>query len=168
MDLPIELAFERENDSHMETFLKSHLGRGVTASPGLCSANVEDSHLPGPTYGALDCTAELAAKLLSGSESPDVTGLSEAVKPKLGITETLPKPALAPPSLALGTLTDDLKGSRVSRLPPKVPCPSLFHPRARTVPIAQLQDVPVTETEKKGLTALAALAGVPSPPSGLT
>ena len=28
--------------------------------------------------------------------------------------------------------------------------------------------MPVTETEKKGLTALAPLAGVPSPPSGLT
>ena len=47
-------------------------------------------------------------------------------------------------------------------------CPSPFHPRARTVPIADLQDVPVTETEKKGLTALAPLAGVPPPPSGLT
>ena len=46
-------------------------------------------------------------------------------------------------------------------------CPSPFHPRARTVPIAELHDVPVTETEKKGLSALASLAGVPPPPSGL-
>ena len=35
---------------------------------------------PEPTYGALDRTAELLAKLLSGSEDPDVTALSEAVK----------------------------------------------------------------------------------------
>ena len=49
---------------------------------------------PEPTYGALDRTAELLAKLLSGSEDPDVTALSEAVKAKLGMTEPLPKPAL--------------------------------------------------------------------------
>ena len=41
---------------------------------------------PEPTHGALDRTAELSAKLLFGSEDPDVTGLSEAVKAKLGIT----------------------------------------------------------------------------------
>ena len=34
--------------------------------------------------------------------------------------------------------------------------------------MAELQDVPVTETEKRGQTALAPLAGVPHPPSGLT
>ena len=34
---------------------------------------------PEPTYGALDRTAERLAKLLSGSEDPDVTALSEAV-----------------------------------------------------------------------------------------
>ena len=33
---------------------------------------------PEPTYGALDRTAERLAKLLSGSEDPDVTALSEA------------------------------------------------------------------------------------------
>ena len=128
-------------------------------TPEVCPAYVEDSHLPGPTYGALDRTAELLAKLLSGSEDPDVTALSEAVRAKLGITEPLPKPALAPPSPGLSMLADDLKQSRVSRLLPKVTCPSPFHPRARTVPIAELQDVTVTETEKKGLTALATLAG---------
>ena len=47
-------------------------------SPEVCPANVEDSHLPGPTNGALDRTAELPAKLLSGSEDPDVTAQSEA------------------------------------------------------------------------------------------
>ena len=130
----------------------------------MCPAYVEDSHFSKPTYGALDRTAELLAKLLSGSEDPDVTALSEAVKAKLGITEPLPKPALGLPSQGLSTLADDLKRSRVSRLLPKVTCPSAFHPRARTVPIAELQDVPVTETEKKGLTALARLAGVPSSP----
>ena len=46
----------------------------------MCPAYVEDSHLSGPTYGALDRTAELLAKLLSGSEDPNVTALSEAVK----------------------------------------------------------------------------------------
>ena len=96
-----------------------------------------------------------------------MTALSEAVKAKLGITEPLPKPALLSPSPALSTLADDLKRSRVSRLLPKVTCPSPFHPRARTVPIAELQDVPVTETEKRGLSALAPLAGVSPSPSGL-
>ena len=123
---------------------------------------------PEPTYGALDRAAEPLAKLLSGLEDPDVTALSEAVKAKLGITEPLPKPALLSPSLGLSTLADDLKRSRVSRLPPKVTCPSPFHPRARTVPIAELQDVPVTETEKRGLSALAPLAGVSPSPSGVT
>ena len=47
---------------------------------------------PEPTHGALDPGAEPLAKLLSGSEDPDVTALSEAVKAKLGITEPLPKP----------------------------------------------------------------------------
>ena len=123
---------------------------------------------PEPTYGALDRTAEPVAKLLSGSKDPDVIALSEAVKAKLGITEPLPKPALLSPSPGLSTLADDLKRSRVSGLLPKVTCPSPFHPRARTVPIAESQDVPVTETEKRGLSALAPLAGVCPPPSGLT
>ena len=127
-----------------------------------------DALHPEPTYGALDRTAERLAKLLSGSEDPDVTALSEAVKAKLGITEPLPKPALLSPSPRSSTLADDLKRSRVSKLLPKVTCPSPSHPRARTVPIAELQDVPVTETEKRGLSALAPLAGVSLPPSGLT
>ena len=123
---------------------------------------------PEPTYGALDRTAEPLAKLLTGSEDPDVTALSEAVKAKLGITEPLPKPALLSPSPRLSTLADDPRRRRVSKLLPKVPCPSPFHPRPRTVPIAELQDVPVTRTEKRGLSALAPLAGVSPPPSGLT
>ena len=127
----------------------------------MCPAYAKAPHLPEPTHGALDRTAGLLAKLLSGSEDPDVTALSEAVKAKLGITEPLPQPALASPSPGLSTLADDLKRSKVT-------CPSPFHPRARTVPIAELQDVPVTETEKRGLSALAPLAGVPPPPSGLT
>ena len=134
----------------------------------MCPAYVEDCHLPGATYGALDRTAELLAKLLSGSEDPDVAALSEAVRAKLGITEPLPKPALASPSPRLSTLAGDLKRSRVSRLLPKVTYPSPFHPRARTVPIAELQDLPVTETEKKGLTALAPLAGRAPPSSDST
>ena len=133
-------------------------------TPEVCPAYVGDSHLPGPTYDALDRTAELLAKLLSGSKDADVTDLSEAVRAELGITEPLPNLALASPSPGLSKLADDLKRSRVSRLLPKVTCPSPFHPRARTVPIAELQDVPVTGMEKKGLTALAPLAGSPLPP----
>ena len=137
-------------------------------TPELCPAHVEDRHLPGPNYGSPDRTAELLAKLLSESEDPDVTTLSEGVRAKLGITEPVPKLALASPSPGLSTRTDDLKRSSVSRLLPKVACPSPFHPRARRVPIAELQDVPVTETEKKGLTALATLAGRPAHPSDPT
>ena len=126
---------------------------------------MKDPHLREPTYGALDRMAELLDKLLSGSEDPDVTAISEAVKAKYGITEPLPQPTLASSSPGLSTLAEDLKRSRVSRLLPKVTCPSPFHPRARTVPIAELQDVPVTETEKRESSALAPLAGVPPPPS---
>ena len=50
----------------------------------MCPASVKDPHLPEPTHGALDRTTELLAKLLSGSEDPDVKALSEAVKAKLG------------------------------------------------------------------------------------
>ena len=104
----------------------------------MCPAYAEESHSPGPTYGALDRTAELMAKLLFGSEDPDVTALSEAVKAKLGITEPLRMPALASASPGLSTVAEDLKRSRVSRLLPKVNCASPFHPRARTVPVAEL------------------------------
>ena len=131
-------------------------------APKVGPTRVEEQHHPRPTYGALDHTAELLAKLLSESEDPDVTALSEAIKARLGIAEPLPKPELSSPSPGLSTLAEDLKRSRVSRLLPKVTCPS----RARTVPMAELQDVPVTETEKRELSALAPLAGVS--PSGLT
>ena len=135
-------------------------------APEVGPTRVGEQHHPMPTYGALDHTGELLAKLLSGSEDPDVTALSEAIKAKLGIAEPLPKQELLSLSPGLSTLAEDLKRSRVSRLLPKITCPSPFHPRARTVPMAELQDVPVTETEKRGLSALAPLAGVS--PSGLT
>ena len=54
---------------------------------------MEGSHIPRPAYGTLDRTAELLARLLSGSEDPDVTALSEAIRAKLGITEPLTKQA---------------------------------------------------------------------------
>ena len=66
----------------------------TSRNPEVCPAYVEYSHLPGPAYGALDRTAELLAKLLSGLEHPDVTPVFEAVTAKLGITEPLCKPAL--------------------------------------------------------------------------
>ena len=135
-------------------------------APEVGPTRVEEQHHPRPTYGALDHTAELLTKLLSGSEDPDVTALSEAIKAKLGIAEPLPGPELPSLSPGLSTLAEDLKRSRVSRLLPKVTCPSPFHPRARTLPMAELQDVPVTEIEKRGLSALAPLAGVS--PSGQT
>ena len=134
-------------------------------APEVGPTRVEEHH-PRPTYGTLDQTAELLAKFLSGSEDPDVTALSEAIKAKLGIAEPLPKPEFLSLSPGLSTLAEDLKRSRVSGLLPKVTCPSPFHPRARTVPMADLQDVPVTESERRGLSALAPLAGVS--PSGLT
>ena len=86
----------------------------TSTNPEVCPAYVKDSHLPELTYGALDRTAELLAKRLSGSEDPDVTSLCEAIKAKLGITEPLPKPALATPSPRLSTLAEDLKRSRGS------------------------------------------------------
>ena len=135
-------------------------------APEVGPTRVEEQHHPRPTYGALDHTAELLAKLMSGSEDPDVTALSEAIKAKLGNAEPLPKPELPSLSPGLSTLAEDLKTSRVSRPLPKVTCPSPFHPRARTVPMADLQDVPVTEIDRRGLSALAPLAGVS--PSGLT
>ena len=137
-------------------------------TPEVCPAYVEDLHLPGPTYGALDCTAELLAKMLSGSEDADVTAPSEAAREKLGITEPSPKPALASPFPESSRLADDLKRSRVYRVLPKVTCPSPFPPHARTLPIAELLEVLVTETDKNGLTALAPLAGRSSPLSDLT
>ena len=77
----------------------------------MCLASVKDSLLPEPTHGALDRTAEQLAKLLSGSEDPDLTALSEAVKAKLGITAPLPQPALASTSPGLSTLAEDPKRS---------------------------------------------------------
>ena len=95
-----------------------------------------------------------------------MTALSEAIQAKPGIVEPLPKPELPSFSPGLSTLAEDLKRSRVSRLLPKVTCPSPFHPRDRTVPMAELQDVRVTEIEKRWLSAPPPLAGVS--PSGLT
>ena len=78
---------------------------------------------PEPTHGALDRTAECLAKLRSGSEDPDVTALSEAVKTKLGITERLPKPALPNPNPNLGLcvwarISAATGGSRYATPPP--------------------------------------------------
>ena len=44
--------------------------------PIISRSPLRDPHLLEPTYGALDHTAELLAKLLSGSEDPDVTALA--------------------------------------------------------------------------------------------
>ena len=38
VDLLIELAHERGNDSHMEKFLKKHLNRGGTPTPNVATA----------------------------------------------------------------------------------------------------------------------------------
>ena len=122
------------------------------------------SRTPGPADGALHRTAQLLAKLLSGSADRDVTALSEAVRAKLGITEPLAKPAMASPSQSLTSVADNLKRARVSRLVAEVTCPSPFHPCSGTVPIAELHDVQVTEAENRGLTALAPLASKPPLP----
>ena len=44
----------------------------TSRSPEVCPAYVKAPHLPEPTHGALDRTAELLVKLLSWSEDPDV------------------------------------------------------------------------------------------------
>ena len=99
----------------------------ATRTPEACQAyeypypTVRGSRTPGPADGALNCTAELLAKLLSGA-------LSEAVRAKLGITEPLAKPAMASPSAGLTSLADDVKRARVSRLLPKVTCPKSLSP----------------------------------------
>ena len=129
-----------------------------TRTPEPYIAYVEGAHIPGPACGAPDRTAEVLAKLLSASRDPDVTALSEAVRAKLGITEPLIRPAATSHFPGLTSFADDLKRLRVSRLLPKVTCPSPFHPRARTVPIAELQDVLVAEAGMKEPTALAPLA----------
>ena len=82
----------------------------------------------------------------------------------MDITEPLTEPAMASPSPAWTSPADDLQGSKVSRLLPKVTCPSPFDPHARTVPITELQDVPVTEARKREQTAVAPVAGkLPTP-----
>ena len=123
---------------------------------------------PGSADGALNPTAELPAKLLSGSEDLDVTAMSEAVRAELGIDEPLTKPAMASPSPGFTSLADDLKRARVSSLLPSVTCPSPFHPPSRTVTIAELQDVSVTRAAKRELTVLAQLARKLPPPSDQT
>ena len=136
----------------------------TTRTPEAYRTYVESSHIPGPAYGTSNRTAELLAKLSSGSQDPDVTALSEAVRVKLAITEPLTKTAMVSPSPRLTSLGDELKRSSVSRLLPKGTCPSPFHPRARKVPIAELHDVPVAEVEKKERTALTPLSGRLAPP----
>ena len=106
-------------------------------TPETYPTHQEGSHITGPAYGALDRTAELLAQLLSGSKDLDRTSLCEAVRAKSGITEPLTNLAMASPSPGWTPLADDVKISRVSRLLPKVSCPCPFHPRARTVPIAE-------------------------------
>ena len=60
--------------------------RTTIRTPEVCPAYVEDSHLPGPTYAALERTADLLAKLPSGSKDPDVTALVRGCQGKMGIT----------------------------------------------------------------------------------
>ena len=79
-------------------------------------AYLEASHNPGPANGALDRMAKLQAKMLFGSEDPDVTAQSKGVRANLGITEPLTKPEMGSPSPGLTSLAHDLGRSRVSRL----------------------------------------------------
>ena len=79
----------------------------TTRTPEAYPAYVKGSHIPGPAFGALDRTAELLAKLLSGSEDADVTAPSEALRAKLGITEPLTQQAMASPSPGLTSLADE-------------------------------------------------------------
>ena len=81
----------------------------ASRTPEAYPAYAEGSHIPGRAHGALQHTAELLAKLLSASEDPDVTALSEAVRANLGIREPLTKPAMGSSSPKLTSLADDLK-----------------------------------------------------------
>ena len=66
-------------------------------APKVGPTRVEEQHHPRPTYGALDHTAELLAKLLSGSEDPDVTALSEAIKRNWVLQNPYPSQSCPPP-----------------------------------------------------------------------
>ena len=59
VDLLMELAFERENDSHMETFLKRHLSRGSTPTPergeGKLPKNSTNANKGGGKGGGVRC-----------------------------------------------------------------------------------------------------------------
>ena len=95
-----------------------------------------------------------------------MTALFEVVRAKLGITEPLTKPAVASPSPGLTSLADDLNQSIQQGFPGYYP--RSLAPVPFRVPIAEIQDVPVTEAEKRELTALAPLAGKLPPPSDPT
>ena len=91
-------------------------------------AYLEEFNLPRQTDDALDRTAEVLAKLLSGSEDPDVAALSEAVKANLGITEPLPRTALASPSPGLSTLLMISNDQGFPGCYPRSPAAALFIP----------------------------------------
>ena len=97
-------------------------------APEVGPTRVEGQHHPRPTYGALDHTAELLAKLLSGSEDPDVTALSEAIKAKLGIAEPLPKQELSSPSPGLSTWPMILRDQGYQGCCLRSPAPAPFTP----------------------------------------
>ena len=94
-----------------------------------------------------------------------MTALSDAVRAKLGNTGPLAKPAMASPSPGMTSLAEKLKIARVPRPLLKVICPSPFQPRVRTVPIAEVHDVPVKEAQKSDLTAFGSTRSHFPPPS---
>ena len=69
VDLLIELALQRENDSHMEKFLKKHLGRGVTPTE---AGSDPRGHL-GVTWGVYLCAGKPPLADIILSHPPDLT-----------------------------------------------------------------------------------------------
>ena len=111
----------------------------------------------------MDKTVELLTKILSGSEDPEVTALSEAIKARHGITMPLEKPVTLSPGVE--TLVRDVKTCRGIRSTHIASCPSPFHPRVRTIPACFVTETPTEDLAGFGLSALAPRAiANPQPP----
>ena len=116
----------------------------------------------------LDETMDLLSQVLgAGDADPDLSALSPALKATLGLSQLKNSPPTISPGVEL--LTRDVKSCEGIRSSPMDICPSLFHPRVRTVPVCSVGDTTEAEMKGYGLAALAPLATVyPSTRSGGT
>ena len=119
--------------------------RAVAPEP-TCVGRGLPPRMAAPKLG-LDETMDLLSPVLgAGDEAPDVSALSAALKTKLGLSDLQKAPATMSPGVQL--LTRDVKTCRGIRSSQMDTCPSLFHPRVRTVPVCRVGDT--TEAEMKG------------------